>query len=67
MGRLFEKFRHRWVFDVEGAECETCGAGGEEGMSQEEFDKLLCEMDAWAEAEFGHNKENGNGTSHRTD
>ena len=50
MGKLLEKFKGRFVGDVIGNNgCETCGYGADFGMSEEEFNLLLIEMDEWAE------------------
>lgn len=47
------EFGHRFVPDVRGHDgCDTCGYGAKDGMSCEEFDKLLAEIDAWVRQNF---------------
>lgn len=53
MGKFLEKFKGRFLGDIQGAGgCETCGYGADEGMSEEEFDKLMAEIDKWVEDEL---------------
>ena len=53
MGKFLEKFKGRFLGDIQGAGgCETCGYGADEGMSEEEFNKLMAESDKWVEDEL---------------
>lgn len=53
MGKLFEKFKDSFDGDVTGGGgCSTCGYGAQHLMSNEAFERLLKEMDEWAEKEF---------------
>jgi len=65
MGKFLEKFKGRFLGDIQGAGgCETCGYGADEGMSEEEFDKLMAEIDKWVEDELkpSNAKVSGGGT-----
>lgn len=54
MGRLLEEFRDRFVGDRYGPHgCPTCGYSSEMNMSEEAYQELLAEIDAWVEEQFG--------------
>ena len=53
MGKFLEKFKGRFRGDIQGVGgCETCGYGADKAMSEEEFDKLMAEIDKWVEGEL---------------
>ena len=46
--KFLEKFEYSFISDISGSGgCETCGYGAEQGMSADEFDELLIEIDQW--------------------